>query len=596
MCLGTSLMASVHATHINGSADAAYWQGRTCLEAGDWPGAVAALTKGIKRAPKQAPFYRARGLALARLDRFSEAIRDCRAAIKLLPSMALAHSDLGVCLLKTNRAKEAIPPLEMALRLEPSLAQARSCLGIAYAHAGMPDRALQILDTAVKDDPDPQIQSARAWAMLGQGRVDDAVATLERALARHPADLISHYNLVFSLQHRQGITTRDLYLAHRNFAESCFPGSPAVLPKRLLPMGEKPILGVVSGDLRHHAASHLTLRAFEGLGKRGFQLVAFANQSESDQLTVRWRKLCRGFHTVGEMKDDDLHALIRREKIDILFDLSGFTARHRLPVFARRAAPVQITWAGYTGTTGLPTMDALIADAREVPESEDADYVERIIRLPDAYVCYLPPSRAPEPIKRSLEAGGAPVFGCFQRPAKLNAEIFSLWARIAQRVPGTRFILRYSSYAETETRTRISALAREAGLDPGFLVFQPGGSMESMLAGYAQIDVGLDTRPYSGGVTTLESLWMGVPVITWPGNTFAGRHSASHLHAMGLQELIAASADEYVNLAVELAADRRRVSTYRTELRGRMLASTLCDADRFSGHLARELMLLWESK
>jgi predicted O-linked N-acetylglucosamine transferase (SPINDLY family) len=584
-------MASVHAQQGKGSADAAYWQGRACLEAGDWLGAVAALTKGIKRAPKQAPFYRARGLALARLDRFSEAIRDCQTAIKLLPSMALAHSDLGVCLLKTNRAQEAIAPLEMALRLEPALGQARSCLGVAYAHAGMPDRALAILDTAVKDDPDPQIQSARAWAMLGQGRVDDAVAALEGSLARHPADLISHYNLVFSLQHKQGISTRDLYLAHRRFAESCFPGRPEGLPKRRLDQGEKPRLGVVSGDLRHHAASHLTLRAFEGLGKLGFAVVGFANQSESDELTARWRKLCRGLHIVDEMKDDDLLALIKREKIDILFDLSGFTARHRLPVFARRAAPVQITWAGYTGTTGLATMDALIGDAREVPEGEDADYVERIIRLPDAYVCYLPPSSAPDPV---LPGGGAPVFGCFQRPAKLNAEIFRLWARIAHLLPGAVFILRYSSYAETETRTRVSALARQAGLDPDCLVYQPGGSMESMLAGYAQIDVALDTRPYSGGATTLESLWMGVPVITWPGVTFAGRHSASHLHAMGLPELIADSGDEYVRLAVELAGDRRRVAAYRAALRGRMLASPLCDPDRFSGHLARELMMLWE--
>jgi len=589
-------MASIQSQQGKGSADAAYWQGRACLEAGDWPGAVAALTKGIKRAPKQAPFYRARGLALARLDRFSEAIRDCQTAIKLLPSMALAHSDLGVCLLKTNRAKEAIPPLEMALRLEPSLGQALSCLGIAYAHAGMPDRALAILDSAVKDDPDPKIQSARSWAMLGQGRVDDAVEALEQSLARHPADPISHYNLVFSLQHKRGITPRDLYLAHRNFAQACFPEHPAPLPKRPLGAGEKPRLGVVSGDLRHHAASHLTLRAFEGLGKLGFPLIAFANQSETDQLTSRWRRLCRGFHTVDEMKDDDLLALIRREKIDILFDLSGCTARHRLPVFARRAAPVQITWAGYTGTTGLSTMDALIADAREVPDGEDADYAERIIRLPDTYVCYLPPSRAPDPVLPRPEAGAAPVFGCFQRPAKLNAEIFGLWARIADQLPGARFILRYSSYAETETRTRVSALAREAGLDPDFLVFQPGGSTETMLEGYAHIHIALDTRPYSGGVTTLESLWMGVPVITWPGGTFAGRHSASHLHAMGLNELIAGSGDDYVRLAVELAADRTRVAAFRTELRGRMLASPLCDPDRFSAHLARELLLLWESK
>jgi predicted O-linked N-acetylglucosamine transferase (SPINDLY family) len=575
------------------SADAAYWQGRACLEAGDWQGAVASLTQGIKRAPKQAPFYRARGLALARLNRFSEAIRDCRTAIKLMPWMALAHSDLGVCLLKINRAQDAIAPLELALRLEPTLEQARTCLGLAYAHAGMPDRALAILDVAVQDDPDPQVHSARSWAMLGQGRVEDALATLERTRAKFPDHAITHYNLLFSLQHKAGVTPKDLLQAHRIFAAACFPDAPSALPKRTLKPGEKPRLGVVSGDLRHHAASHLTLRAFEGLSKLGFPVVAFANQSEKDALTTRWRKLATAFHSVDQLTDEDLTALIRRERVDILFDLSGLTARHRIPVFAGRAAPVQITWAGYTGTTGLPAMDALIADAREVPEGEDSWYTERVIRLPDAYVCYLPPDSAPEPSPPPCAGGAPPAFGCFQRPAKLNAELFALWARIAARVPGARFILCYSSYAETETRTSVTALARSAGFDPEHLVFQRGGSMEAMLASYAQIDIALDTRPYSGGVTTLEALWMGVPVITWPGETFAGRHSLSHLHAMGLHELIARSADDYVGRAVDLAHDPARLLEYRAGLRPKMLASRLCDQDAASGNLAEALMRLW---
>jgi len=578
------------------TAEAAYWKGRACLEAGDWAGAVAALTQGIKRAPKQAPFYRARGLALARLDRFSEAIRDCQTAIKLMPAMALAHSDLGVCLLKTNRAKEAIAPLEMALRLEPTLAQARTCLGLAFAHAGMPDRALAILDGTVKDDPDPQIQSARAWAMLGQGRVDESIATLERLLARVPDHAIANYNLMFSLQHKPGITARDLLAAHQKFARTCFPDPPLDMPKRALKPGEKPRLGVVSGDLRHHAATHLTLRAFEGLAALGFSITAFANQSESDELTARWKKLSRAFHTVDELKDDELASLIRRERIDMLFDLSGLTARHRIPVFARRAAPVQLTWAGYTGTLGLPTMDALIADPREVPEGEDSDYAERVIRLPDAYVCYIPPAGAPEPGAPPSASGGAPTFGCFQRPAKLNADLFRLWAEILRQLPGARFILRYSSYAEGETKRAVTAQAKAAGLDPGALVFQPGGTTQTMLEGYGQIDVVLDTRPYSGGVTTLEALWMGVPVITWPAPTFAGRHSASHLHAMGLPELIADSAEGYIGRAVTLARNTAVLTEYRSKLRARMLASPLCDQATFSKSLANGLEALWESE
>jgi predicted O-linked N-acetylglucosamine transferase (SPINDLY family) len=341
--------------------------------------------------------------------------------------------------------------------------------------------------------------------------------------------------------------------------------------------------------------SHLTLRAFEGLARLGFPVVGFANQSENDMLTARWRALGT-MHSVEQMPDDDLLALIRRERIDILFDLSGLTARHRIPVFARRAAPVQITWAGYTGTTGLAQMDGLIADAREVPFGEDAGYSERIIRLPDAYICYAPPGDAPEPGAPPCAGGAAPTFGCFQRPAKVNVEVFRLWAGIAARVPEARFILSYSSYAETETRKAVLAQIRQAGLDADRVVFQPGGSMARMLESYGQIDIALDTRPYSGGVTTLESLWMGVPVITWPGATFAGRHSASHLHAMGLSELIADSADAFIDLAATLARDTERITAYRTTMRARMLASKLCDQDRFCQNLSGALLDFWESR
>jgi predicted O-linked N-acetylglucosamine transferase (SPINDLY family) len=581
------------ASRAPSSAEALYWQGRACLEAQDWKGAVTALTQGIKRAPKQAPFYRARGLALARLDRFSEAIRDCETAIRLMPGMALAHSDLGVNLLKINRAKQAIAPLEMALKLEPTLEQARNCLGLALAYAGMPDKALAILDGAVRDDPDPQIQAARAWALLGQGRVSESIAVLERSLLRHPAYNVSNYNLLFSLQHLPGITAQRLREAHARYATIFCKAPAAAMPKRVLKPGEKPRLGVVSGDLRHHAVSHLTLRAFEGLAELGFPIVAFANQSEKDALTARWRKIS-AFHTVEQIGDDELAALVKKERVDILFDLAGFTARHRLPVFARRVAPVQLTWAGYVGTLGMPTIDGLIADAREVPEGEDDAYVERVIRLPDAYVCYIPPEVAPDVTPPPSLSGAAPRFGCFQRAAKLNAEVFGLWSRIALELPEARFVLRYSCYAEGETKRAVSAQAEAAGLDPAKLVFVPGGPMEAMLAGYGDVDIALDTRPYSGGVTTLEALWMGVPVITWPGETFAGRHSASHLHAMGLGELIVSSGEDYVARAVGLARDTGRLTAYRETMRGRMLASPLCDQGRFAGHLADALMGIWE--
>jgi protein O-GlcNAc transferase len=309
----------------------------------------------------------------------------------------------------------------------------------------------------------------------------------------------------------------------------------------------------------------------------------------------RWRALSRGWHKIDEISDDDATALIRAQKVDILFDLSGLTARHRLGIFARRAAPLQVTWAGYTGTTGLPTMDALIADPREVPHGEDEYYTETIIRLPDCYVCYEAPAPTPDCVATPRAANAPPLFGCFQRAAKLNVDLLRLWAAIATALPDAKFLLRYSCYAEQPARAVVRAMAERAGLDPNRLIFEPGGDPYTMMQAYGGVDVALDTRPYSGGVTTLEALWMGVPVVTWPGETFAGRHSASHLYAVGLGELIANSGEAYVNVAVALASDAGRLSDYRRNLRSRVAASPLCDGERFGCNLGRALIALADS-
>ncbi len=566
-----------------------YWQGRAALDAGDWQGAVTAFRRAIVRAPDDAALHRALGLALARLDQFGAAIDAFRAAIRHAPTMARAYSDLGVTLLKIKRAAEAVAPLEHALKLDPSLEQARTCLGLACAHAGQPDRALEILDRAVADSADPEIQTARAWAMLHQGRVEESRDVLTRTLERAPNHDVAQYNLLFTLQHLPGIAAPALLAAHRRWADglAATHSDAPPLPRQA---GKLPTIGIVSGDLRQHAVSLLTLRAFEALARQGARIICFANQAEEDGYTRRFKAIAWRWHQVNELDDDALLALIRRERIGILFDLSGLTARHRLPVFARRAAPLQVTWAGYTGTTGLAAMDALIADAREVPPGEDEAYSERVLRLPDCYVCYDTPSHSPD---ISPPRDGPIRFGCFHRAAKLNVALLTLWARIAAALPDARFVLRYACYTEGQTRRIVLGLAERAGLAGDRLVFEPGGDPHAMLQGYCDIDIALDTSPYSGGVTTLEALWMGVPVVTLRGHSFAGRHGESHLHAMGLFELIAQTPEDYVAEAVALARDRDRLASYRATLRGRLLGSPLTDGKRFATQLETALLSMW---
>jgi predicted O-linked N-acetylglucosamine transferase (SPINDLY family) len=460
-----------------------------------------------------------------------------------------------------------------------------------------PDRALAVLDGGGRALADPDAECVRSLALIVQGRIDEALAAARRGIALAPDFHALHHVLLYALQHQPGIDSAALLVAHRRWAalqERAVRPLPPVPRERLDP-DRRPVIGLVSGDLRNHAVAQLTIGAVEALARRGHRIVCFANQDEHDQMSVRFAAAA-SWHAVRMLGDAALAALIRRLGVDVLIDLAGHTGRDRLAVFAMRAAPLQGTWAGYVGTTGLSTMDFLIADAVQVPAGEDACYVERVVRLPGSYVTYSPPAGSAPLVAPPCVATGAITFGCFNRPAKLNAPLIALWARILDGVPDSRLLLRYAGLDGGTTRRTVEAWLDAAGLARERVLFEGGGTPRAMRDAYARVDVALDTQPYSGGVTTLEAVWMGVPVVTWRGASFAGRHGATHLHAMGLDSLIADDPDGYVARAIALARDRTRLAALRASLREHLAASPLCDPGRFADHFAAALRALWRER
>jgi protein O-GlcNAc transferase len=262
-------------------------------------------------------------------------------------------------------------------------------------------------------------------------------------------------------------------------------------------------------------------------------------------------------------------------------------------VFARKPAPIQITWMGYVGTTGLAAMDYLLADRYQVPLEAEPHYRERILRMPNDYVVYEPPYYAPAVARLPALASGRVALGCFTNPAKITARVVEVWGRILRRLPQGRLVLKYGGMSDPAVVGRFTDLFAAQGVDAARLDFLGRSSHAELLAEYGRIDIALDTFPYSGGLTTCEALWMGVPVITCPGETFASRHSLSHLSNVGLTETIAGDFDEYVDLAVTLANDLPRLSAVRTGLRQRMASSPLCDGKRFAANLATVLGDAW---
>jgi predicted O-linked N-acetylglucosamine transferase (SPINDLY family) len=310
-------------------------------------------------------------------------------------------------------------------------------------------------------------------------------------------------------------------------------------------------------------------------------------------MTARFQAVASDWRDVFSLADEELAERVRADRIDILLDLAGHTGANRQLVFARKPAPVQITWLDYEGTTGLKAIDYLLGDRYTIPPGAERWYHERVLRMPDGFVCYDPPAEAPAVGPLPALGRGAVTFASFNLPAKITPQVVDVWAQILACVPHSRLWLKYRGLNDADAADRFRRMFGERGIAADRLLLEGWSPYAEFLPLYQQIDIALDPFPYSGGLTTCEALWMGVPVITWPGETFASRHGLSHLSNVGLMETIATSQAEYVELAERLAGDLPRLAAMRGGLRERMAQSALCDGQRFADNLLSVLRGVW---
>jgi predicted O-linked N-acetylglucosamine transferase (SPINDLY family) len=352
-------------------------------------------------------------------------------------------------------------------------------------------------------------------------------------------------------------------------------------------------VGFVSPDFGRHPVGHFLIRGLENLDRGQCETVCYCDRIIKDDLTTRLQAATTIWRDVIGLNDEQLAEQIRADRIDILFDLAGHTAGNRLLVFARKPAPIQITWIGYEGTTGLEAIDYILADRYLIPAGKETFYREQVLRMPDGYVCYDPPAAAPEAGPLPAAKNGCVRFASFNNLAKITPRVVEVWAKVLDRVPQSRLLLKYRGLGGKSVRERYLAMFTAFGVDPSRLEFAPPSDYAEYLAAYRQVDIALDPFPFGGGITTCDALWMGVPVVTCPGETFASRHGLSHLANVGLTDTIARDLDEYVALAVGLAGDLPRLATLRAGLRERMACSPLCDGKRFAEHFAEVLGGAW---
>jgi len=529
----------------------------------------------------------------AQAGRLADAIDLLRQVLAADPSHIAALNNLGVCLRQSGRGAEATEHFRQALAIAPDRPHVWNNLGNALRGAGRLDEAASAYERCLSlDSNNTEALSNLGTCRKDGGRIDEALALYRRSLATSPSPVV-HGNLLYAMHFQEAVDSLELLREHRAWAARY--ADP--LRERWQPIARDPTrrrlrIGYVSPDLRLHPVGRFLLPLLRHHDRRHFDIFCYAtNRAPDDAFSQRLRDHADHWRSAGAMSDDELAALIRADGIDILVDLSLHMAGNRLLAFARRPAPVQVTYLGYCGTSGMGAMDFRLTDPHlDPPGGDDARYSEDSVRLPETYWCY-EPATDDVPVQPPPSAAmGRITFGCLNNFAKVSDVALGAWAEVLRAVPRSSLLLHAHQGSH---RHRVSEAMTHRGIDPARVDFVGFVPLDEFFRLHDRIDIALDPFPYAGGTTTCDALWMGVPAVTLAGPTAVGRGGASILTNVGLAELIAGSMEQYMHIAAELAEDRARLAELRRSLRDRMQQSPLMDGDRFARHIEAAYRQMW---
>ena len=550
--------------------------------------------RALRIKPDFADVFLFQGLILFKKGCHIESEAIYRQALKINPEFAEAHCNLGSVLFELRRFEDAEASLRRALQIKPDFAAAYTNLGIVFMETGRLIEAEAACQKALQIEPDYAEGSMNLGIVLMHlGRLDEAETCLRRAIEIKPDYVGAHSNLLFMLNYNQEKTPEE------NFREAqAYSGRIGHLVKQRYTSwsseGQRLRIGFVSGDLKNHPVGYFIEGLLAHLDRNAFELIAYPTVPHVDASTVRIKSYFSAWKPFFGMDDEAAAALIHDDRIHILIDLAGHTRYNRLPVFARKPAPVQVSWLGYFATTGLKEMDYLIADAHTLPESIEQYFTEKIWRLPETRLCFTPPDMDVPVSTLPALRNGYVTFGCFNNLTKMNDKVVELWSRIMTSVPNSRLFLKTKQLNEAAIRQHTAERFAAHKIDASRLIMESTESREKYFAAYNRVDISLDPFPYPGGTTTVESLWMGVPVLTLNGESFLSRQGVGILMNSGLADWIANDAEEYVARAASYAQDLGQLSTLRLNLRQQVLASPIMDGKRFAEHFGNALRGMWQ--
>jgi predicted O-linked N-acetylglucosamine transferase (SPINDLY family) len=572
-----------------------YNMGNALILSGRAQEAIAAYRQSIQFKPDFAAAHNNLGKALRDSGKFAEAVISLREAIRLNPELASAHCNLGGALTNLDEIDEAVVECRRAIALAPTYAEAHNMLGIALMARGRFDEAIEAFEQAIRLNPAfADAHNNLGTACKDTGRLDAAIHSYRRANELQPGTIAIQSNLLHTLHYHPGFGRQEINAElmqwNQRYAQ---PLRKFIRPHTNDRNPDRPLrIGYLGAYFRDHCQSFFTIPLLSRHDPAEVEAYCYSQVSRPDAVTDRIRGLVREMRSIVGVSSANAAEMIRSDRIDILVDLTMHMGECRPLIFARKPAPVQAAWLAYPGSTGMAAMDYRLTDPYLDPPEADDVYSEKSIRLRDTFWCYDPLSPPVDPGPLPAIANQCVTFGSLNNFCKVNDGTLQRWALVLKGAGRSRLMF---LCAEGSHRNSVLDVFAREGIDSTRIDLVAPRSRKAYLELYRQIDIGLDTLPYNGHTTSLDSFWMGVPVVTTVGNTVVGRGGLSQLTNLKLTELIADSPQQFVKIAAGLAADLPRLAELRAGLRRRMETSPLMDAGAFARAMESAYRQMWQT-
>ena len=582
------------------NSDALHLLGVIAYQVKNYDVAVDLISQAIQINDTAPNFYNSLGNALSDQGKLEEALACYRQVLALDPNFAEAYRNLGVVFKNQGLLDEALEHYQRAIDLQPDLVDAHTSLGVVFLEQGLLTKAVESCERAFALNPDAlEPQNNLANALKEGGRIEEAIEHYRAILKNHPIAQV-HSNLLTTLNYAVGYEASSIFSEHQQFNEQyALPVAAQAFYQQShsVAHGGRLKIGYVSPDLRDHPVAYFIEPILAHHDHEQFEIFCYYTYPQIDKVTRHLQQYVDHWFDCAALSNGKLADQISLDQIDILVDLTGHTAKNRLLMLAMRPAPVQVTYLGYPCTTGLTMIDYRITDGYMDPVDRlESLNSETPVRMQGSYFCYSPHENSPPVSELPAIEQGYVTFGSFNNYCKLNAELFALWAQILGAVPDSKLLIKAKSLVDQATREALLAQFAELGIAAERLIVSEYTQSPQHLKSYHQVDIALDSFPFTGGTTTFEALWMGVPVVTLVGERHVSRQGLSILSVLGLTDLIADTPEAYVDRAVSVARDIQALQQLRGGMREKMQTSPLMDGVSFTRDLEARYREMWENK